>query len=65
MTEYFEKQDTQIGRQEQPILKTADDVALERLMKFHHPKFNGDPNEERAEKWIETIKAIYAALKYT
>ena len=31
MTEYFEKQDTQIGKLEQPILEIAEDVTLERF----------------------------------
>ena len=65
MTEYFEKQDARIGRLEQPILETAEDVALERFQKFSPPKFDGDPDEEKAERWMETLEDIYAALKYT
>ena len=49
MTEYFEKQDTRIGRLEQPILETADDVALERFQKFR-PQ---DLMENVKKKWLK------------
>ena len=65
MNEYFEKQDAQIGRLEQPILETVEDVALERFQKFSPPTFDGESNEEQAERWMETLEDIYAALKYT
>ena len=50
ITEYFEKQETRIGRLEQPNLETADDVALERFQKFHPPKFDGEPDEEKTKR---------------
>ena len=65
MTEYFEKQEAQIGRLEQPILETTDDVALQRFQKFRPPTFNGKGGVDEAEKWIETIEKIYRALKYS
>ena len=65
MTEYFEKQEAQIGRLEQPILETADDVTLQRFQKFRPPTFNGEGGVDGAERWIETIEKIYRALKYS
>ena len=33
--------------------------------KFNPLKFDGEPDEEKAERWMETLEDIYAALKYT
>ena len=65
MTEFFEKQETRIARLEQSNLETADDVALKGFMKFNPLKFDGEPDEEKAERWMETLEDIYAALNYT
>ena len=65
MTEFFEKQETRIARLEQLNLETTDDVALKGFKKFNPLKFDGEPDEEKAERWIETLEDIYAALKYT
>ena len=65
MNEYFEKQEARIRILEQPNLETADDVALERFQKFHPLRFNGQPDEKKAERWMKTLDDICAALKYT
>ena len=64
MTEFFEKHEAQIARLEQSNLKMADDVALKGFLKFNPLKFDGEPDEEKAERWMETLENIYAALKY-
>ena len=60
IAEYFKRQE---NRSE--ALETANDVALERFQKFKPPKFNGEANEEMAERWMEAIEDIYTVLKYT
>ena len=40
------------------------DRALERFQKFSPPKFLGGPDPERAEKWLEVMINIFAALNY-
>ncbi|XP_071921801.1 uncharacterized protein [Coffea arabica] len=40
------------------------DRALERFQKFSPPKFLGGPDPEGAERWLETMINIFAALNY-
>ncbi|XP_027155386.1 uncharacterized protein LOC113755620, partial [Coffea eugenioides] len=41
------------------------DRALERFQKFSPPKFLGGSDPEGAERWLETMINIFAALNYT
>ncbi|XP_027150353.1 uncharacterized protein LOC113750591 [Coffea eugenioides] len=43
----------------------GEDRALERFQKFSPPKFLEGPNPEVAERWLETMINIFAALNYT
>nr|XP_027124245.1 uncharacterized protein LOC113740934 [Coffea arabica] len=40
------------------------DRALEKFQKFSPPKFLGGPDPEGAERWLETMINIFAALNY-
>ena len=46
-------------------LNRGQDRALEKFQKFFPPKFLGGPNLEAAERWLESIINIFAALNYT
>ena len=43
----------------------SDDRALERFQKFAPPKFIGEPDPDVAERWLEKMVDIFAALHYT
>ena len=43
----------------------SDDRALERFQKFTPPKFAGGPDPDVAERWLEKMVDIFAALHYT
>ncbi|XP_071925688.1 uncharacterized protein [Coffea arabica] len=43
----------------------GEDRALERFQKFSPPKFLGGPDPDVAEKWLEKMIDIFAALHYT
>ncbi|KND53438.1 hypothetical protein BSCH_01328c [Candidatus Paraburkholderia schumanniana] len=43
----------------------GEDKALERFQKFQPPKFQGGPNPDEAEGWLDRISDIFAALGYT
>ena len=43
----------------------SEDRALERFQKFSPPKFVGGPNPDEAERWLEKMVDIFAALHYT
>ena len=60
LVEFFKRQETRVE-----TIEIADDVALERFQKFGPPKFNGEANEEVAERWMDTMENIYAVLRYT
>ena len=48
----------------QPRDDMGQDRALERLQKFSPPKFLGGPDPEGAERLLETMINIFAALNY-
>ena len=41
------------------------DMALERFQKFKPPTFDGEKEEEVAEKWLQSMEKIYLALNYS
>ena len=43
----------------------GEDRALERFQKFSPPKFLGGPDPDVAERWLEKMIDIFAALHYT
>nr|XP_027071858.1 uncharacterized protein LOC113696678 [Coffea arabica] len=43
----------------------SEDRVLERFQKFFPPKFNGGPDPDVAERWLEKMVDIFAALHYT
>ena len=43
----------------------SEDRALERFQKFSPPKFLGEPDPDVAERWLEKMINIFAALHYT
>ncbi|XP_027171658.1 uncharacterized protein LOC113771255 [Coffea eugenioides] len=43
----------------------SEDRALERFQKFSPPKFLGGPNPDVAERWLEKMVDIFAALHYS
>ncbi|XP_071932958.1 uncharacterized protein [Coffea arabica] len=43
----------------------SEDKAFKRFQKFAPPKFIGGPNPDVAERWLEKIVDIFAALHYT
>ncbi len=43
----------------------TDDQALERFLKFHPPRFMGEPDDRKAESFIAEIEKIFEVLSYT
>ncbi|XP_027155394.1 uncharacterized protein LOC113755660 [Coffea eugenioides] len=43
----------------------SEDSAIERFQKFSPPNFNGGPDPDVTERWLEKMVGIFAALHYT
>jgi hypothetical protein len=56
---------TRLEHREDYRAELEEDLALERLLKFHPPLFQGRPDSEReAETWIEPMEDIFTVLNY-
>ncbi|KAL3511934.1 hypothetical protein ACH5RR_024651 [Cinchona calisaya] len=42
----------------------GEDGALECFLKFKPSEFVGEPDDEKAEAWIEHVESIFVTLKY-
>ncbi|CAA0808138.1 Unknown protein [Striga hermonthica] len=48
-----------------PNAPETHDRALERFLRFNPPTFLGEPDDAKAEYWLERIESIFAMLQYT
>ena len=64
MADISEDQRNKWNGNERMTNEVADDVALERFQKFKPLTFDGEKDEEVAEKWLVAMEKIYLALEY-
>ncbi|KAL3830474.1 hypothetical protein ACJIZ3_019276 [Penstemon smallii] len=41
------------------------DQDFERFLRFHPPRFAGEPDDQKAEEWLEEIEKIFKVMGYT
>ncbi|KAK4421491.1 hypothetical protein Salat_2099700 [Sesamum alatum] len=51
------------GQALQAAIPTTDQ-ALERFLRFQPPKFFGEPDDYKAESWLDEIEKIFKVLRY-
>ena len=54
-------QEQQAHRQEEE----SDDKMMARFLRFNPPKFNGEPDDRRAEFWLAEVEKIFKVLNYS
>ncbi|KAL0283216.1 UNVERIFIED_CONTAM: hypothetical protein Sradi_7236900 [Sesamum radiatum] len=52
------------GQTPQATAIPATDQALERFLRFQPPKFLGEPDDYKAESWLDEIEKIFKVLRY-
>ncbi|KAK6138488.1 hypothetical protein DH2020_027764 [Rehmannia glutinosa] len=49
----------------QELVRESHDRVLERFLHFDPPIFRGEPDDAKAEDWLEQMENIFTALRYT
>ena len=64
LRQFFQKQASSDGARIGPMV-LSDDQALEQFLKFHSPKFMGEPDDCKAESFIAEMEKIFEVLNYS